>query len=123
VIVHDRLAPILAARDQFENREIEDAALDQIQILLYLKGIEADSLLEFREKPTACTAHWRKHAREAGLRDIRTLVRELNDRVRANSQITIQQEAGGLLRIELHHADFSVGNAIYLKQADAAKLT
>jgi hypothetical protein len=43
--------------------------------------------------------------------------------VRANSQITIQQEAGGLLRIELHHADFSVGNAIYLEQADAAKLT
>jgi hypothetical protein len=38
--------------------------LSHIGVLLYLREIGAESLVVFREKPSACEKHWQKHAKD-----------------------------------------------------------
>jgi hypothetical protein len=63
-----------SARDYSANwdRYNKDALVRElshyIRLLLYIRHIGADSLLSFREKPPKCTAHWRKHVQEVGLK-------------------------------------------------------
>lgn len=123
VVVHDRLAGILRERSEYTDRKVWDAALNQIQIMLYLKEIGADSLTEFRQKPAVCVAHWKKHAKEAGLGKLLASIDELRGSLEANSEVSVRKGGSGTFKVTLNIPEFSVGSIIYLKRAYAERLT
>ena len=49
------------------SEQVREWVLSHIDVLLYLRQIGAESLLEFSEKPALCENHWRQHAAETGL--------------------------------------------------------
>ena len=77
--------------------------LSQIKILLYLKSIGAEDLVDFRIKARPCTTHWQKHAEEAGILDIVNKLDTLTDFLLQDAKIRFTQDESGVINFTLAH--------------------
>jgi hypothetical protein len=81
----------------------KDSLLSHIEVLLYLRKIGAENLVEFREKPEACTVHLRQHAIEAGLQVILDTANILVPRLAKEAKISVHAQSGGMASFLFKH--------------------
>lgn len=67
IVVADAIGHEVACHWTEPSEEVNEWILSHVAVLLYLREIGAEPLLEFIEKPIPCEQHWRQHAQEAGL--------------------------------------------------------
>jgi hypothetical protein len=74
--------------------------LSHIKVLLYLRSIGAENLVDFRIKQPACTEHWQLHAEEAGLSALVNQIDDLADYLLSGATVTFEEgkEGGTLFR-------------------------
>jgi hypothetical protein len=87
-----------AARENLRN-DMEDRALLKVradaQLLLYLSDVGAEDMVFFREKPPACIQeHFKKHARNVGIRSVNKLVEIEAMRLLPNAHIIVEEHDG-----------------------------
>src|SRR6185436_14205500 len=86
----------------------QDMLLSHMEVLLYLQQIGAESLVEFREKPEACTVHPREHAKEAGIEGVFTSAKELVARLAKEAKIEVRSVSKGQISFLFRHPQFEV---------------
>jgi len=69
IVVDDAVTRDVA--DHWDSKSVQSRLLSHIQVVLYLRSIGAEDLVEFREK-RLCSVHFEKHLREAGLEGLLT---------------------------------------------------
>ena len=69
IVVDDALTRYVA--DHWDGKSVQRELLSHIQVVLYLRSIGAEDLIEFREK-RLCSVHFERHLREAGLEGLLT---------------------------------------------------
>lgn len=70
VVVADAIGHEVAFHTTSKPDDLRKWILSHIEVLLYLREVGADSLVEFSLKPIPCELHWRKHAVGAGLQSL-----------------------------------------------------
>jgi hypothetical protein len=105
IVVQDTITHEVAYHwDNHERRT--DWLLSQIQVLLYLREIKADSLLRFLGKPPGCTIHLRRHTEEAGLTRAFEIEDTVVGEIERTAQISLEREGDGSVSYSLDHTTF-----------------
>jgi hypothetical protein len=105
IIVQDTITHEVAYHwDNQEKRT--DWLLSQIQVLLYLREIKADSLLRFLVKPPGCMLHLRKHTEEAGLSRAFEIEDAVVGEIEPTAQISLERKGDGSVSYRLDHPAF-----------------
>lgn len=77
--------------------------LSHIKVLLYLRSIGAEDLVDFRVKQPACTEHWQRHAEEAGLSALVQQVDNLADYLLQDADIVFSEGIEGATAFRFSH--------------------
>ena len=67
VVLSDTFAHQVSHHWEAFIKQPNERFLTNIQVLLYLRQLGADHLVDFRSKPRPCEDHWERHAADAGL--------------------------------------------------------
>jgi hypothetical protein len=84
----------------------KEMLLPFIEIVLYLRQIGAEPLIQFHQKPSPCKAHWKKHAKEIGLDPILSLAQDLVPSLAKEAQVSFQGESNGHIFYTFIHPAF-----------------
>jgi hypothetical protein len=102
IIVEDVVTHQLIAHwDDWESWNKEDLEhrkgwlVQNIDTLLCLKQLGAESLVEFRAKPAPCEIHWQKHAKDVGLQRVLQTAKKMVPSLAKEAEIEIHTEADG----------------------------
>lgn len=126
IIVQDGVTEHLVThRDCWEssdkqNREHhKERLLSLIEILLYLRDMGAEPLIEFYRKPSPCN-NWQHHAREIGLDGVVTLAEELIPSLAEEAQMSVHSESGNHTFAKFIHPAFENDYVhVHLDEEDA----
>jgi hypothetical protein len=108
IIVDDVVSHQLLNHWDYTSTHSTRSLLSHIEVLLYLRKIGAESLLEFREKPEACIVHMKRHAAEAGLRNILSDAEDLVPRIAEEARIQVHSQGKGMISYLFIHPEFEV---------------
>ncbi len=106
IVVEDAVAHEVSAHWDSPPRQRNEWLLGHIELLLYLKRIGAESLLEFREKPIPCEVHWQRHAKEAGLGGIIDSAKDLCSALLGEGRTKIELQSDGSAHYRFDHPEF-----------------
>jgi len=96
-----------------------DRLLSDVQLLLYLRDIGADSLLLFRQKASPCEIHVEQHAHEVGLDAALGRLDELADRFAQEAQIDTRRHDDHVHYVFVHpRFEHTVWGTAWPKQND-----
>jgi hypothetical protein len=82
--------------------------LSDIEVLLYLRKIGAENLVEFRQKPNVCLKHWRLHASQAGLNSVLDASEKFVAQLAKEAQIHVRPHSRGMSSYLFSHPNFEV---------------
>lgn len=108
IIVDDVVAHELMVHWDQPAARLKERLLSHIEVLLYLRKIGAEDLLEFRQKPIACVTHWKLHAEEAGLSNIIDVAEALVPKLAKEASIDIHAEPKGRAHFLFKHPEFEI---------------
>lgn len=96
IVVQDSIAHEVAYHWQNPTNDRKKWLLGRIAVLLYLREIGAESLLEFRTRPPGCLKHLKKHTTDAGLQRVLENEDAIVDEIAKAAHITFTDKTGGI---------------------------
>ena len=106
IIVEDPIAHEVCMHWDAPAPSRKEWLLSHIEVLLHLRQIGAEPLLEFREKFPACEAHWRQHAKQAGLDHIIESEEEVVTSLLREGQVSFEMRADASASFRFDHPEF-----------------
>lgn len=97
IVARDAVAEDLLVHSDCPDDELRELLPPHFESVLMVRELGAESLVEFLPRVPACFAHWRKHARDAGIKDIASRESKITTQLLRESEITVRPEDGGLL--------------------------
>jgi len=91
--------------------DLHDRLLTRIDVLLYIRAIGAEDLVEFREKAVADKS-WRRMLAESGFSDIVLASKETLDWLLREARVDIVTKADSIIEVTVDHPDFDVSTTI-----------
>jgi hypothetical protein len=106
IVVEDAVTHEVSAHWEEGPSQVAEWVLSHVSVLLVLRELGADRLVEFREKPPACEVHLRQHALEAGLAGVLDSLEVLTDALQAESTFAVTPHANGSVSVRIDHPAF-----------------
>ena len=123
IVVDDNLARRVAHGWENKEAKVKDAFISGAGVLFYLRQIGAEDLVEFRPKPTACTFHWDRHAKEAGLVNLTTQVDAVVELLLPEAQISeMPPESDGTPKVRVKHPLFEISHVLLMQKSVLAEI-
>jgi hypothetical protein len=122
IIVEDAVTHEVSAHWDDGPEQVVKWVLSHISVLLMLRELGAEELVDFREKPLPCEVHFRKHALEAGLADVLDSLDALAASLEAESAFAISQEADGSVSVRIDNPIFEHTQWTTIRAAEVRNL-
>jgi hypothetical protein len=106
IVVQDSVAHEVAHHWDSPTPAMKKWLLGHIAVLLYLREIGAESLLEFRMRPPGCLEHLTKHTTDAGLQRVLEHEDALANEIAKAAQIELTGRANGGVDFSLYYPPF-----------------
>jgi len=107
IVVEDSIAHEVAMHwDEADAKKRNEWILSHIRVLLYVKQIGAESLLDFRLKPPPCQVHVLRHIEEASLTRVLEVETALVRAILRSAEITLRPKGAGDVDYRLDYSEF-----------------
>jgi hypothetical protein len=103
---------------------VKAAILDTLHVVLHLREIGAETLVEFVQKPLAVHERgWLQRAEQAGLSPLINASKELQDRLVREAQVDLSRPENGHVSLRVEHPIFDHTEIVYLEQNEFGQLS
>jgi hypothetical protein len=123
IIVEDAITHEVSFHWEEGPSQVQEWILSHISVLLQLRELGVENLIEFQQKPPACEVHLRKHAEEAGLGRIVDSLEEEARALETEVIFEVKREGEGLVKVRMDHPLFEHTQWKELDQAVARGLS
>jgi hypothetical protein len=106
IIVEDAVTHEVSVHWDEGSPRVREWILSHISVLLQLRELDVEDLVEFREKPPACEVHFQKHAEDAGLGHIADSLENETNALEAKAVFGISEKRNGSVVVRIDHPLF-----------------
>jgi hypothetical protein len=123
IVVQDAVAHELIDHRDAPLPDLRKWLLHHFDVILYLRTIGAEDLVEFRPRQIPCEVHWQRHAEEAGLAAIVESVEKVAAAMHGNAEIACKNADDGSVQYALNHPNFEHTQWGHIRRDELAGLT